>query len=259
MDTTYFPIGELTASIIWSFFLRLDPWNCFFTSTCHLRQSLIFLSEIASLDNITRQLLSHTIDFTQLCPQKAFPPTSSFSFKDVQDGSQDPSHKPHTIYSLSDSPDGILHWLIPLQNSSEFAQTQSLICVPNSTPNCPSWSKITSVKTLATLVLSSALLSTGKALKYHWRNQWEAKFGRMANKEACTKGFIPLSSMHLGRTNWPSQKWQNACWECQNCWRKCSFAFQNSSPTREQTTHYMSSIIQHYQMNLWPTGSVGQF
>lgn len=67
-------------------------------------------------------------------------------------------------------------------------------------------------------------LSTSKALKYHWRNNdlLEAKFGRMANEEACTKGFIPLSSMHLVRTNRPSHKWQNAYWECQNCRRKCS-------------------------------------
>lgn len=131
MDTTYFPAGGFTASIICSFFLRLDPWDCFLTNTCHLRQSLRLLSEVVSLHNVTRQLLPHTIDFTQLCPHRGFPPIPSLSFKDVQGSSQDPSHKTHTIYPLSVAPDGILPCLIPLQNcSSEFPQKQSLIWVP---------------------------------------------------------------------------------------------------------------------------------
>lgn len=63
-DTTYFPADGLTASIICSFFLRLDPWDCFPTSTCHLRQSLLFLSKAASLDNSFRH-------------HKFYPPASS--------------------------------------------------------------------------------------------------------------------------------------------------------------------------------------
>lgn len=53
----------------------------FLQVACHLRQSLRFLSEVASLDNITRQLLPHTTDFTQLCPRKGFPLLQAFPSK----------------------------------------------------------------------------------------------------------------------------------------------------------------------------------
>lgn len=127
-----FPAGGLTVTITCSVFLRLYPWDCFLTKICHLRKSLRFVSEAVSLDNVTRQLLPQTIDFSHLSPQRRCPPTPSLSFKDVQDC----FYKSHMTYPLSVSPAGTD---LPGFNTFaklpiKFPKTQSLIWSPPSVP-----------------------------------------------------------------------------------------------------------------------------
>lgn len=176
MDTTSktvsfcFPAGGLTVPITCSVFLRLYPWDCFLTKICHLRKALRFVSEVNSLDNVTRQLLPQTINFSHLSPHRQYPPTPSLSIKDVQNC----FYKSHMTYPLSVSPAGIdppgfnTFAKLPIKIPQD---TFSNLVSPSMPPSALTAQRLLLWRLLLSCCPSSALLSPGKALKYLWRNK----------------------------------------------------------------------------------------